>query len=153
MLRSYQGLGTLEFHYPKADVYFNVGTEYVGRDVSPNSSGTLLVGYGSPLANNAGCSTETLPGGATSGQFPVSSVGFLPGSLSNCRADTRSLVEGTAGVWFILYKGSKGKLQFGPQYSYIMRNTWAGLNGTNTSGTNPSGTENMVLTSFRYYLP
>jgi hypothetical protein len=153
MLRSYQGLGTLEFHYPKADVYFNVGTEYVGRDVSPNSSGTLLVGYGSPLANNAGCSTETLPGGATSGQFPVSSVGFLPGSLSNCRADTRSLVEGTAGVWFILYKGSKGKLQFGPQYSYLTRNTWAGLNGAITSGTNPSGTENMVLTSFRYYLP
>ena len=34
MLRSYQGLGTLEFHYPKMDVYFNVGTEYVGRDVS-----------------------------------------------------------------------------------------------------------------------
>ncbi len=152
MLRSYQGLGTLEFHYPKADVYFNVGTEYVGRDVSPNSGGTL-VGYGSPLANNAGCSTETLPGGATSGQFPVSSVGFLPGSLSNCRADTRSLVEGTAGVWFILYKGAKGKLQFGPQYSYLTRNTWAGLNGTSTSGTNPSGTENMILTSFRYYLP
>lgn len=152
LLRSYQGLGTLEFHYPKADIYLNVGTEYVGRDVSPNGGGTL-VGYGSPLANNAGCSTETLPGTATSGQFPTSSAGFLPGSLSNCRADTRSLVEGTAGFWYILYKGPKGRIQFGPQYSYITRNTWAGLNGTSTSGTNPSGTENMILTSFRYYLP
>ena len=153
LLRSYQGLGTLEFHYPKADIYFNVGTEYVGRDASANASGSL-VGYGSPLANNSGCLDETLPGTATSGQFPTSSTGFLPGGLSGCTADTRSLVEGTAGFWFILYKGEKGKLQFGPQYSYVTRNTWAGNNSNATAaGASPSGTENMILTSFRYYLP
>ena len=147
MLRSYQGLGTLEFHYPKGDIYFNVGSEYVGRDVT--LSGTSLVGYGSPLANNSGCTTETLPATtATGGQFPVSSVGFLPGSLGSCTADTRSLVEGTAGFWYRLYKGPKGTLQFGPQYSYVTRNTWSGANTLN-----PSGTENMILTSFRYYLP
>jgi hypothetical protein len=148
LLRSYQGLGTLEFHYPKADIYFNVGAEYVGRDVSANGSGAL-VGYGSPTANNSGCNTETLPPAtATSGAFPVSSVGFLPGSLGSCTGDTRSVVEDTAGFWFRLYKGPKGTLQFGPQYSYLTRNTWSGA-----SGFNESGTENMVLTSFRYYLP
>lgn len=154
LLRSYQGLGTLEFHYPKVDIYFNVGTEYAGRHTLPNGSGAL-VGYGSPLANNTGCLNETLPGSATSGQFPTSSTGFLPGGLSGCNADTRSLVEGTGGFWFILYKGAKGKLQFGPQYSYVVRNSWSGTNNVQTTlfGPSPSGTENMVLTSFRYYLP
>ena len=137
----------MEFHYPKADVYFNFGDEYVGRDGSPNGSGSL-VGYGLPSANNSGCSTETVPGSSTSGQFPVSSTGFLPGSLSSCTADTRNIIEGTGGVWFVLYKGAKGKLQFGPQYSYLMRETWGG-----PKGGYPYGTENMVLTSFRYYLP
>jgi len=157
LLRSYQSLGTLEFHYPKADIYFNVGNEYVGRDTSLNGGGTL-VGYGSPLANNAGCLTETLPGGATSGQFPTSSQGFLPGSLANCTADTKDIFEVTGGFWFRLYKGPKGMLQFGPQYSYFKRNTWTGLNGAIVGGVvppsaEPGGTENMVLTSFRYYLP
>src|ERR1019366_2668228 len=30
-LRGYQGLATLEFHYPRIDVYFNGGEDYVGR--------------------------------------------------------------------------------------------------------------------------
>jgi hypothetical protein len=147
LLHSYQGLGTLEFHFPKADIYFNVGSEYVGRDTSLNGGGSL-VGYGSPLANNSGCLTETLPGTSTGGQFPTSSQGFLPGGLAGCTADTRDLIEGTAGFWFRLYKGPKGTLQFGPQYSYLVRNTWSGA-----AGATPSGTENMILTSFRYYLP
>ena len=158
LLRSYQGMGTLEFHYPKADNYINFGGEYVGRDTSLNAGGSL-VGYGSPLANNASCLVEPLPGSSTSGQFPVSSQGFLPGSLgSNCTADTKDLFEGSAGFWYVLYKGTKGKVQFGPQYSYLRRNTWTGLNGPIVGGVvppslEPNGTENMFLTSFRYYLP
>ncbi len=157
LLRSYQSLGTLEFHYPKADIYFNFGNEYIGRDTSLNGGGSL-VGYGSPLVNNGGCLTETVPGGATSGQFPVSSTGFLPGSLANCTADTKDVFEGTAGFWFRLYKGPKGTLQFGPQYSYLKRNSWTGLSGAIVGGvvppsTEPAASENMILTSFRYYLP
>jgi hypothetical protein len=157
LLRSYQGLGTLEFHYTKVDIYFNFGEEYIGRDTSLNGGGTL-VGYGSPLVNNGGCLTETVPGTATGGQFPTSSQGFLPGGLANCTADTKDLYEATGGFWFRLYKGPKGTLQFGPQYSYLKRNTWTGLNGTIVGGVvppsaEPSGTDNMVFTSFRYYLP
>ena len=33
-LRTYQGLATLEFHYPKIDVYFNAGEDYLGRHFS-----------------------------------------------------------------------------------------------------------------------
>ena len=45
--------------------------------------------------------------------------------------DTRVLMEGTAGFWFKLYDGSKekvnkGRIQFGPQFSYVTRNAWSG---------------------------
>ncbi len=141
LLRSYQGLATLEFHWPKFDVYLNGGEEYVGRRWQTDSVSGKAVGYGSPLFNIAGCYSETLPG----------SGGFAFGGLSNCNADTRYIVEGTFGFWYRLYSGPKGKLQFGPQYSYISRNAWTGTNGTGASA--PHGIDNMVFTSFRYYLP
>jgi len=141
LLRSYQGLGTIEFHWNKADIYLNGGGEYAGRSFDVNSSGKQ-VGYGAPTFKNTGCSTEQVP--STSGT-PVS--GFNPGSLSNCTGDTRAIFEGTFGFWYKPYNGPKGKIQIGPQYSYIVRNTWAGTGGQ------PQATDNMFLTSFRYYLP
>ncbi len=137
LLRSYQGLATIEWHKPKYDVYLNAGAEYVGRNSQLDPISLKAVGYGSPLNVTTGCYSETLP----------SSTGFGAGGLSNCTADTRNLIEGTVGFWYRIYNGPKGRLQMGPQYSYITRNTWRGTGGT------PHGIDNMVLTSFRYYLP
>jgi hypothetical protein len=136
LVRSYQTLGTLEWHSAKWDVYANAGGEYAARTAYVNSSGKG-VGYGSPLFLNSGCSTETLPG----------SNGFTPGPLTDCTGDTRNIVQGTFGFWYRFYKGPKGTVQWGPQYSYVVRNTWSGIGGE------PHGIENMFLTSFRYYLP
>jgi hypothetical protein len=166
-LRNYQTLGTLEWHSPRLDVYTNVGGEYESRDWFLSSG--KGIGYGSPLFNNSGCGTETSPaatsttvvtpppkGSTTTGtaSIPVPgavgtpiTTGFNPGGLSNCNGDTRNIIEGTVGFWYRFYSGPKGRLQWGPQYSYIVRNTWRGVGGT------PSGTENMFFTSFRYYLP
>lgn len=146
LLRSYQALGTLEYHAPKIDIYLNGGGEYAARAWFLNSAGKG-VGYGSPLFANTGCFTETPPGTPTAGQFPTSSTGFLPGGLASCTGDTRVLIEGTIGFWYKLYNGPKGRVQVGPQYSYLTRNTWAGTGGA------PHGIDNMVFTSFRYYLP
>ena len=115
------GSGTLEFHNSKADVYFNGGAEYAGRAADYDPIQKKYVGYGSPLFSNTGCLTETGPGAG----------GFLPGGLSNCAADTRVVMEATAGVWFKVYDGAKeklnwGRIQFGPQYSVVIRNTWSG---------------------------
>jgi len=137
LLHSYQGLGTLEFHHPKFDVYFNGGSEYVSRYQQLRGAG-IPVGYGGPLFNNSGCLTETVPTGGN---------GFSPGSPGACIADTRVLIEGTVGFYIKFYNGSKGRLQWGPQYSHIVRNTWAGVGG------GPSAAEDMLLTGFRYYLP
>ena len=148
MLRAWR---TLEFHSAKWDIYTNAGAEFVGRHFLLNAAGNP-VGYGSSKANNSGCGVETVPGTPVGGQFPVSSSGFLPGAPANCAANTRNIIEGTFGFWYRFYKGPKGTLQFGPQYSYIVRNTWSGTGGAGGSGNRP-GIENMFLTSFRYYLP
>ncbi|MGO9124001.1 MAG: hypothetical protein ACLP6G_03855 [Terriglobales bacterium] len=169
---NYQALGTLEYHVKKLDVYANYGAEYEDRVAYLNSAGKP-VGYGSVLFNNSGCDSETVPaststatmvvtppataGGATgTGTITVPGVGsvgtplsggYNPGGLKNCNADTRVIMEGTIGFWYRFYKGPKGTLQWGPQYSYIDRNIWAGTGGS------PNATENMFFTSFRYYLP
>jgi len=168
-LRTYQSLATLELHGSKLDVYANVGDEYAERRYVTNSLLATNFGYGSPFANNSGCGGETLPtpittpvstppppGSTTSGTTNVPvlgptgtpiSNGFNPGALKNCNGDTRNLIEGTIGFWYKFYNGPKGRLQWGPQYSYIVRNTWQGTGG------DPSAKEGMILTSFRYYLP
>jgi len=139
LVRNYQGLATLEWHGPKLDVYMNVGAEYNSRAYDFDPISGKYVGYGSPKFNNAGCYSETLP---------QNGAGFLPGSLANCTADTRALTEGTIGFWYRLYNGPRGRVQFGPQFSYVNRQTWSGANGLE-----PNGLDGMVFTSFRYYLP
>ena len=133
-IRNYQGLATLEWHYPKFDVYLNAGSEY---DQRTYFLGTKDVGYGAPTLNNSGCGTELPPG----------SGGFAPTSPANCTGDVRNTIEGTFGFWYRVYSGSKGKIQWGPQYSYVVKNTWSGTPGE------PHAVDNMIFTSFRYYLP
>jgi hypothetical protein len=152
LIKSYQGLGTLEWHGPKVDIYLNYGAEYASRawDYDPNNA-KLYVGYGSPFFSNSGCYTETAPSVGS---------GFFPGSLSSCTADTKLLYEGTIGIWFKPYDGSKekvnrGRIQWGPQFSYVDRSTWSGVGpaGSGAPGVSPHGLDGMIYTSFRYYLP
>jgi hypothetical protein len=133
-IRNYQALGTLEWHSPKLDVYANAGGEY---DARTWFVATKPVGYGAPGFSNSGCGTELVPG----------SGGFTPTPVASCTGDARNILEGTFGFWYKIYNGPKGRIQFGPQYSYIVKNTWSGTPGE------PHAVENMVLTSFRYYLP
>jgi hypothetical protein len=142
LIKGYQGLTTLEWHGPKIDIYLNAGAEYASRTATFDPVTNKNVGYGAPTFSNSGCYTETGPGPG----------GFLPGGLSACTADTRVLIEGTAGFWFKVYDGSKekvnrGRIQWGPQFSYVDRQAWSGAGGE------PHGLDGMVFTSFRYYLP
>jgi len=146
LIRSLQGLSTLEWHGPKLDIYLNAGAEYAARAASFDPVLGKNVGYGAPTFSNTGCYSETGP--------VIGGNGFVPGGLSSCTADTRVLVEGTAGFWFKLYDGSKekvnkGRVQFGPQFSYVTRNAWSGTSSPNE----PHGVNGMLFTSFRYYLP
>jgi hypothetical protein len=146
LIRTYQGLATLEFHGSKMDVYFNAGADYAGRTWDFDTISGKAVGYGSPLFSNTGCYTETIPGTAT--------LGFNPGGLGSCTADSRLVAEGTFGLWFKPYDGSKekvnrGRIQWGPQFSYVDRYAWSGAGSPNE----PHGLDAIIYTSFRYYLP
>jgi hypothetical protein len=166
LIRTAHGLGILEFHpNPKLDVYAYAGGEYAGRAAYrgynsitvtntpvipvPGTPPTTIAntttttfklnqigGYGSPFANNSGCSTENPP-----------SNQLTPSGGGTCAGDTRFILEGTLGFWHKFYQGPKGGLRWGLQYSYFSKNGWSGTGGS------PKAIDNMVWTSFRYYLP
>jgi len=98
------------------------------------------VGYGSRLLSNSACNAITAP------SYNGSSTGYYAGG--SCGAQTRDVQEGTLGYWYDIYKGDRGRLRQGLQYSYAVREGWSGA-----SGIGAKGIENMVFTSLRYYLP
>lgn len=142
LVKNFAGLGTLEAHITKKlDFVGYAGFEYAGRAASfdplANKKAGAVVGYGAPTFANTGCSSETVPGAG----------GFTPGALGNCTADTRTVIEGTAGFWYKFYSGPRGRFQLGADYAYLTRFAWSGVGGQ------PYGIDNMIFTSFRYYLP
>ncbi|HTX13928.1 MAG TPA: hypothetical protein VMD77_01450 [Candidatus Baltobacteraceae bacterium] len=153
LLHNYMGLGTIQIYpTPKLDIYLNAGDEYAARAQYIKSGTTPNEGYGAIGFSNAGCWTETLPTTTT----PVGTTagsGFVPGGLSSCTGDTRNIIEGTGGFWYRFYKGSRGTVQYGMQFSYIVRNTWSGVGSVAHPSGSPTANEPMVFTSFRYYLP
>ena len=103
-------------------------------------------GYGNQFFNNSGCSTELAPANQNT-----------PSSAGSCAGDTKNVLEATLGFWHYFYKGDKGRVAWGMQYSYLMRDAWSGNNSSVTVPTAPGvstkGIDNMIFTSFRYYLP
>jgi hypothetical protein len=140
-LKAASALARLEWHPTKRwDVYGYYGADYVAREYYVSSSGKL-VGYGAPSNVTSGCNTEVLPAASANGG------GNVPGSAANCTADNRDIEEGTLGYWYRFYRGNRGTLQQGFQFSYVVRNTWIGIGGA------PKAVDDMWFTSFRYYLP
>jgi hypothetical protein len=148
LVKDLQGLATLEFHGRKLDVYTYGGAEYAARTASWDPLGNkgkgAAVGYGASAFDNYGCYTETVP---------TANSGFAPGTLDECTGDTRAIMEGTVGFWYSIYQGDRGRFRIGTQYSYVSRQTWSGVGFAAGGGTSPSGLDNMIFTSFRYYLP
>lgn len=113
---------------PKLDVYLFAGEEKDSAQAYTlvTGSGAVGYGYGNPLYSNDGCVSETAKGG--------------------CVGNTRMIVQGTTGFWYRPYVGNFGKMQWGLQYSHTERKAFAGAGGLA-----PTGTDNMVFASFRYY--
>jgi hypothetical protein len=173
LIRTLHGLGRIEFHAtPKLDIYGYWGAEYAWRagysgydsvtitkttaipangtnPAIPATTHTVISttgigGYGNFAANNSGCATEGVP-----------INDFNPSSGANCAGDIRIIQEATLGFWYKFYQGPKGRIQFGATYSYVAKDAWSGTGGVPAGGApiSPKGIDNMVFTSFRYYLP
>jgi hypothetical protein len=159
LLTGGSALGSVEWHSTKRlDLYAYYGGEYAKRAFyntgyfvttpGPTQGQPILGGYGAPNNIVSGCYTEVLP--VTSGN----GGGSVPGSAANCQADTRNIQEGTFGYWYHFYQGTRGSFQQGLQYSYVVRHTWQGIGDPLTGlGGSPKAIDNMIFTSFRYYLP
>ena len=171
-IRTGHGLGILEFHpTPKLDIYGYGGAEYAARAAytgyetvkvttntftgsgpgAPLETTTTVArlnningGYGNRAANNTGCSMELSPTNQ-----------LTPNAGANCAGDARIVIEGTLGFWHKLYQGPKGGFRWGMTYSYLTRTGWSGSGGlaAGSAGLSPKAVDNMVWTSFRYYLP
>jgi hypothetical protein len=123
----------------------NYGGDYIGRDwtIDPNSG--KQVGYGTYTANMSGCNTENASSAANASSNP--------GTPSNCTANNKDVQEFTAGYWYNIYAGPKGRLRQGIQYALFERDLWSGAGGATNPAGGAKGTDNMFWTSFRYYLP
>ena len=125
------------------------GSPAIGATQVTKFSTNLIGGYGSPFANNSGCETlEPTPTTANNG---------TP-SAGSCAGDIRFIQEGTIGFWHKFYQGPKGRVQWGVAYSYLTKTGWSGNNSspiapTTPVGINPKAVNNMVWTSFRFYIP
>jgi hypothetical protein len=181
LIRTAHGLARLELHpTSKLDIYGYWGLEYAWRagysgydavtitkttaiPATSTTTGGVTVstpaipatthtvisttgigGYGNVAANNSGCATEGVP-----------LNDFNPSSGANCAGDIRIIQEGTLGFWYRFYQGSKGRMQFGIQYSYLSKDAWSGIGGVaaGAPAISPKGIDNMIWTSLRYYIP
>ena len=139
-LHAFSGLGTLELHATKRlDVYAYYGGDYIFKTIYLNGAGKQD-GYGLGEAFT-GCFSEPLPTSTT-----------LPAANSKCTGQTRDVQESTLGYWYDIYRGSHGRLRQGVQYSHAERLVWDNVLLT-TGNVSPKSIENMLWTSFRYYLP
>ncbi len=136
-LKAFSALATLEANPTKnLNIYSNYGGDYVYRRYFGN------IGYGSPLTNMSGCNVEPPPTNSST-----------PAAPANCGGNNKDVKEFTVGYWFNFYNGSKGKVRQGIQYSNFNRDLWSGAGGTANPGGGAKGTDNIVETSVRYYLP
>ncbi len=148
-IHGFSALSTVELNPNKRlNIYFNYGGDYLGRDYTIVSGGKQ-VGYGTYTADMSGCGIEP----ASTAAFPASDPS-TPGNATNgCKGSNKDVAEFTAGYWFFIHNGPKGGLKQGFQYSNIRRDLWSGQGGTLNPGGGAHGNDNMVFTSFRYYLP
>jgi Skp family chaperone for outer membrane proteins len=141
-LHGFSALSTLEFNpNPRLSVYLNYGGDYIGRDYAVTSTGSQ-VGYGTYTTDMSGCNVEVKAGGSTS-----------PSNPAKCGGNNKDVQEFTAGYWYNMYNGPKGRLRYGLQYSWFERDLWSGQGGATNPGGVGKGTDNMFWTSLRYYLP
>ena len=112
------------------DWYAYYGYEYYDRAAYAGTN----VGYGSSLNNLSGCSSD----------FPA----------GVCQAANKTVWQLHPGFWYRFFQGRTGIAAVGLDYSFTHRQLWEGLNGApGKSVLNPNGRENILMASFRYYLP
>lgn len=144
-IHGFSALSTLELNpTPNFNLYFNYGGDLLDRDYVLN--GATQVGYGTRSVSMTGCDVE--PTTPTAGATGAAAV-----APASCGANNKDVQEFTAGYWWNIHNSPHGRLRQGIQYSLFRRDLWSGNGGTANPGNGAHGDDNMIFTSFRYYLP
>ncbi|MGJ0453060.1 MAG: hypothetical protein ACR65T_07525 [Methylocystis sp.] len=132
---------------PQTDVFAFAGGDIAGKNPQVAAiNGTIYAGgYGNPLYNNVGCSLENPISQVTPGVAAPVPLAALGNPLFGCSGQTHALRELTTGGWHTFYDGPAGKIRVGVQFAHIIRNGFTAVGGA------PRGSENQLLTSFRYF--
>jgi hypothetical protein len=156
-IKAVQMVAGFETHVtPKFDFNIYAGGDYYGRTtyMLPTGSTTqlfgaaatasnlpVITGYGSPYFSNSQCNIE---------------------GASTCAGNNRYVWAVQPQIWYRLYRGKEGTVQIGASYAYVYRRSWSGLSAASTVSstsaiggplTEATGINNIIMTSFRYYLP
>ena len=132
-LKQLHGVGGVEVHVtPKLDWYLYGGEDYIGRDFQAGTG----FGYGNPAVSVGNCVAPDVSFASTA-----------------CVASPKSIIQGTTGFWYNIYKGGYGTLRYGTQYSWTYKTTWVGIDPATGLPSAPKTSDNMVFTSFRYIIP
>src|SRR5438309_3505815 len=127
-IRATQIMAGLEWKPTSAwDLYAYYGYEYYDRA----SYGG--VGYGSPLNDLSGCSSD-----------PPAGV---------CQAANKTVWQLHPGFWYRFFQGRAGIAAVGLDYSYTHRQLWQGTDSAGAGAPHLNGRENVLMAAFRYYLP
>jgi hypothetical protein len=155
-LRGLQGLFSIETHpAKKLDIFGYAGAEYAQRTYYVGTVGGTpgtTVGYAPPSINTSACFTEQATVAPPSGGSTQNTGTIFGGApydpSSSCGAQTRDVVEGTAGFTYRFFNSpTKGRFQYSMVYSYLTKNGWVGTAGA------PAAHDHMIFTGFRYYIP
>jgi hypothetical protein len=127
-------LGVVGHVMPTVDLYGYAGIEHA--DSNAFTVGGKAFGYGNPLYSNlyASCTAGTF--GVTAGPS---------GAAQPAGCDIQTAKEFQVGGWWNFYKGDYGRMALGVSYAYLDVDTFPGTTGTR------GGSNNIVMTSFRYY--
>ena len=126
-LRQSRIMGGVVYHpNSRLDLYTYGGDEYTARYAFASPTGTAA-GYGSPLVSYASCTNEV--------------------ALNTCSGANRNIYEATVGYWYRLARGDYGRIEHGNQVAYMHRDLWSGI------GPAPQGSDVVIYTTLRFYLP
>jgi outer membrane protein assembly factor BamA len=102
---------------------------------------------GSRFDGYAYASEEYLPRDFGYGLKTIDNSKCFAESGFSCSANVKDLEAAATGFWYRFYKGSGGTVQYGANYVYVLKAGWSGVGGA------PRGIDNIIESSFRYYLP
>lgn len=135
---------------PKLDLDLYAGDDYYQR-----TTYTQTITATTPTNLTATPGTYTIGYGSASLEEDKACLTYTYNTKAVCNAvANRNIWTIQPTVWYRLYQGSAGKVQFGASYAYTYRRVWDGHDyATNSTTVHPKAIENTIMTSFRYYLP